>query len=152
LSSVQVRNFTSATSSGRTQCTRLRTSGEPKRVPRGGGTSRGIVPVAKRLQPAPQPFKLGRIDAGADVAGIDQPSVGIVVGEQQRAEPRPPSFGIGPADDDKFLAVEAFDLEPQAAIAGRVGGIGSFRDDALELQLARLLVERQALAAVIVAV
>jgi hypothetical protein len=31
LSSVQVRNLTSATSSGRTQCTRLSTSGEPKR-------------------------------------------------------------------------------------------------------------------------
>ena len=38
LSSVQVRNFTSATSSGRTQCTRLSRSGDPKRLPRGGGT------------------------------------------------------------------------------------------------------------------
>jgi hypothetical protein len=33
LSSVQVRNFTSAISSGRTQCTRLRRSGDPKRLP-----------------------------------------------------------------------------------------------------------------------
>ena len=39
LSPVQVRYFTSATSSGPTQCTRLRTSGEPKRLLRGGGTS-----------------------------------------------------------------------------------------------------------------
>jgi hypothetical protein len=42
----QVRNFTSATSSGRTQCTRLSTKGDPKRLPRGGGTSSGIVSVA----------------------------------------------------------------------------------------------------------
>jgi hypothetical protein len=46
LSSVQVRNFTSATSVGRTQCMRLRTSGDPKRLPRRGGTSSGIVAVA----------------------------------------------------------------------------------------------------------
>jgi hypothetical protein len=41
LSSVQVRNLTSATNSGRTQCTRLSTSGDPKRLVRGGGT-RGV--------------------------------------------------------------------------------------------------------------
>jgi len=58
-------------------------------------------------------------------AGIDQPAVGIVVGEQQRAEIRPPSFRIGPPDDDEFLAVKAFDLEPQAAVAGCVGDIGA---------------------------
>jgi hypothetical protein len=39
LLSVQVRCLTSATSSGRTQCTRLSTSGDPKRLLRGGGTS-----------------------------------------------------------------------------------------------------------------
>src|ERR1700730_11130254 len=38
--------LTSATSSGRTQCTRLRMSGEPKRLVRGGGTSSGISKVA----------------------------------------------------------------------------------------------------------
>jgi hypothetical protein len=44
-SSVQVRNLTSATSSGRTQCTRLSTKGEPNRLVRGGGTSSGISSV-----------------------------------------------------------------------------------------------------------
>jgi hypothetical protein len=58
----------------------------------------------------------------------------------------------GPADHDKFLAVKAFDLEPQAAVAGRVGGIGAFRDDALELQLAGLLMEGRTLSAVVIAV
>jgi uncharacterized protein YbaA (DUF1428 family) len=150
LSSVQVRNFTSATSSGRTQCTRPSTGGDPKRLVRGGGTSSGIVSVAKRLQAAPQPLKLGGVDAGAGAAGIDQPAARIIVGEQQRAEIRPPAFGIGPAHHHKFLAVQASDLEPQAAVAGRVGGIGAFRDNAFKLQLAGLRMERRAPAAVIV--
>ena len=32
----------------------------------------------------------------------------------------------GPADHDKFLAVQAFDLEPQAAVAGPVGRSARF--------------------------
>jgi hypothetical protein len=100
----------------------------------------------------PQPLELGGVDAGAGAAGIDQPSIRIVISEQQRAEIRPPSFGISPADHDKFLAVEAFDLEPDAAIAGRIGRIGAFRNDALEIELAGVLVEGRAPAPVIVAV
>jgi hypothetical protein len=64
---------------------------------------------SKRLQPSTQPFQLRLLDASAGAAGIDQPSVRIVIGEQQRAESRPRAFGIGPADDDKFLAVQAFE-------------------------------------------
>jgi hypothetical protein len=37
--------LTSATSSGRTQCTRLKTSGDSKRLSRGGGTASGILSV-----------------------------------------------------------------------------------------------------------
>jgi hypothetical protein len=142
--------LTSATSSGRTQCTPLSTNGEPKRLVR-GGVERHLG-RGKRLESAPQPFKLGLPDAGAGAAGIDQPSVRIVVGEQQRAEPRSPPLRVGPADHDEFLALEAFDLEPQAAVAGRVCRIGAFRDDALELEFAGLLVEGRALAAVVIAV
>lgn len=40
------RYFTSVTSSGRTQWTRLRVSGDPKRLSRGGGLSSGILGVA----------------------------------------------------------------------------------------------------------
>src|SRR6516165_11313516 len=56
-----MRNFTWATSSGRTQCTGLSTRGEPKRLLRGGRTSSGIL--SERLQAMPQPFDLGRVDA-----------------------------------------------------------------------------------------
>jgi len=48
--------------------------------------------------------------------------------EQRRSEKGVRAFGIGPADHHKFFAVEALDLEPQAAIAGRVGCIGAFGD------------------------
>src|SRR5271169_943981 len=50
----------------------------------------------------------------------------------------------GPADHHESLAVEAFDLEPQAAIAGRVRDIGAFRDDAFERHCAGLLMESRA--------
>lgn len=75
----------------------------------------------ERLQPPPHALELGVIDAGAGAPGIDQPAAGIVIGEQQGAEPGLPLFGIGPADNDKFLSVEAFDLAPQAAIAAWSG-------------------------------
>ena len=42
-SAVHVKYVISATSCGSTQCTRERTSGDPKRVLRGGGTLRGEV-------------------------------------------------------------------------------------------------------------
>jgi protein-S-isoprenylcysteine O-methyltransferase Ste14 len=57
-----------------------------------------------------------------------------VIGEELRAEIRAASFRIGPADHDKFFAMEAFDLAPQAAIAGRVGRTGALRDNALDTQ------------------
>jgi hypothetical protein len=40
------QKLASATSSGRTQCTRLKTSGDPKRLVRGGSTSSDIQSVA----------------------------------------------------------------------------------------------------------
>src|SRR5262245_33165203 len=49
---------------------------------------------------------------GPGSSGINQPTIGRVVREQQRAEPWPRTLRIGPADDDKFLAVrdEAFQV------------------------------------------
>ena len=49
--------------------------------------------------------------------------------------------GVGPADDDKFHAVQAFDLDPQAAVAGGIWRIGAFGDDPLERHGAGLLME-----------
>jgi len=91
-------------------------------------------------------------DAGTGAAGIDQPAARIVIREQQGAEIRPPSFGLGPADHDKLRAVEAFDLAPEAAIAGRIGCIGAFRGDALDMHGAGFLVKGRALRDDVVAV
>jgi hypothetical protein len=41
------------------------------------------------------------------------------------------ALGITPSDDDKFLPVEALDLEPSAPV-WLVSAIGAFRDDALD--------------------
>ena len=92
LSSVQVRNLTSATNSGRTQCTRLSASGDPKRLVRGGGTSSGIVPMESGC--------ILRHNRSSSPCLAGSGAVRIVVGEQQRAEPRPPPFRIGPADHE----------------------------------------------------
>jgi hypothetical protein len=48
------------------------------------------------------------------------------MGEQERTEIWARALRIGPADHDKLLAVQALDLEPQAAVAGRVRRIGPF--------------------------
>jgi hypothetical protein len=107
----QLRNFTSATSSGRTQCTRLSTKGDPKRLLRSGRHLERHLVDGKRLQAAPEAFELFLFDAGAGAAGIDEPPVGIVVGEQQA--PRwTRAFGIGPSNHHEFLAVQAFNLDP----------------------------------------
>jgi hypothetical protein len=75
----------------------LRIRGDPKWLVRGGGTSSGIVSVGKRLQPAPQPFEFRLFDAGAGAAGIDQPSVRIVVRESNApSRGRRPSGSVQP--------------------------------------------------------
>jgi hypothetical protein len=53
-----------------------------------------------------------KISLRADGVGIDQLSGQILIGEEQSAEVTAASFQIGPADHDKFLAMEAFDLAP----------------------------------------
>ena len=59
-------------------------------------------------------------------AGIDEPTVVGAVAKQKRAEMRPRSFRIGPADDNEFLPVEAFRFAPQASISGSIGCIDLF--------------------------
>src|SRR5215212_7987920 len=46
------------------------------------------------------------------------------------------ALGVGPADHDELLTVQAFDLSPEAAVAGLVGAVQPFRDDALDPELA----------------
>src|SRR5207302_4818656 len=80
-------------------------------------------------------------DASAGAAGIDQPAIGIVVAEEQRPEPGPGPFGIGPADHHELLAIEAFHFKPQTAITGGVGRVDPLRDGPFDLQRASMIVE-----------
>ena len=80
-------------------------------------------------------------DAGSGTASVNEPRVGIIIGKQQSPKMGPRSFGIGPADHHELLAVQAFHFQSLAAIAGRVRRVGPLRDDAFQLQPARLLIE-----------
>ena len=62
------------------------------------------------------------------------------------------SFRVGPADDDELGPVEAFGLDPRAAIAGQIGPVDPLRDDALEPVLAGRPAESLAVAVLMIAV
>src|SRR4249919_1266919 len=51
-------------------------------------------------------------EAGADLTRVEQPSAGVVVAEQQRAEPDPRALRVGEAADDELLAALALELQP----------------------------------------
>ena len=120
----------SATSFGSTQWTRERTSGDPNRVVRGGGTFRGDFARLSGSRP-----QIGKDLDGhprSHTARIDQLAVIGVVAEQQRPEMRPRSFRVGPADDDELLTVQRFGFAPEAAVSGGIGSVDRLGDDALE--------------------
>jgi len=58
----------------------------------------------------------------------------------------------GPADHDELLAVQAFDLAPQATVAGRVRSIGALRNNALDRQRTGLLEEGATVPRLVIAV
>ena len=68
------------------------------------------------------------IEAGADLAGIDEP-VGTVHAEQQRAEAAL-LVARRPADDHEFLPLGALDLQPGPGAPAAIGRVGPLRDDA----------------------
>jgi len=76
----------------------------------------------ERLEPMPQPFEFGVRDSRPDPSRIDQFAVRRVVAEQQRAEPMPAALGIGPANRDKFLAVQEKPHEHRHAENRRCSG------------------------------
>ena len=55
-------------------------------------------------------------------------------------------FGVGPAGDDEFAAVEAFRFDPGAAVAWEVGLVEALGDDAFEAVAAGGAAERLAVA------
>jgi len=103
------------------------------------------------LQAMPQPAELRMVNTGPDASRINEPAVRIVIGEQERPEPGPSALGIGPPDDHELLPLFALDLDPHAAIAGRIGCVSAFGDDALQRQFTNLGVELRALSDLVIA-
>jgi hypothetical protein len=60
----------------------------------------------------PQTLQLGDGHTGPDPACIDEFGFWCVIAQQQRPDAMSAALGIAPPDDDKFLPVEAFGLEP----------------------------------------
>ena len=84
--------------------------------------------------------------AGSDAAGVDQPAIVVVIGEQQGAQEGPRPFRVRPADDDEFAAIEAFGFDPGAAVVGEIAAIDALGDDAFEAMSAGGAAERLAVA------
>jgi hypothetical protein len=81
---------------------------------------------------------------------------GIAGDEDDRARSKALRNGreprVGPADHHEFLAVQTFDVAPQAAVAGGVGDIGALADDALERHRGGLLMKFRAAPDLMIAV
>ena len=65
-------------------------------------------------------MELGGVDAAADAPRIDQPSVGIVIGEQHGADVGALAFGIGRADHTKAACRSAAPVFRSRARGGRI--------------------------------
>src|SRR5260370_6350228 len=77
-------------------------------------------------------------EAGADLAGVDELVTGVVVAQQQGAEPGAGPSRVGEAADDEFLAALALELQPVPGPAWAVGRVGALGDDPLPAAGARL--------------
>ena len=97
----------------------------------------------ERLQAVPHAAQGGLVEAGADLAGIDE-AVTVVDPHVQRAEPPARALRLRPAADDELLAEVALDLQPLARASADVAAVGALGDDALQPLLGGRLVERLA--------
>src|SRR5258705_6138351 len=90
---------------------------------RRSGSLEGIEAVLQLGEPR-------AVEPAPDAAGIAQFPGRVVIAEQQGAEAVPAALGVGKADDDELVPVEAFDLQPIGAAAGPVGLVAALRDGA----------------------
>src|SRR6266404_8529207 len=104
------------------------------------------------IEAGPQLGEPRAVEPGSDAAGIAQFPGRVVIAEQQGAEAVPAALGVGKADDDELLAVEAFDLQPIGAAAGPIGLVTPLGDRAFEIVLAGLAVELVAVPLLMIAV
>src|SRR5690349_6953339 len=78
------------------------------------------------------------VEAGADLAGVDQ-FFPAIVADEDRAESLPAVFRRRKTADDELLLVDVLHLQPLSGTpVGFVKGAGLFEDDALESLFLRL--------------
>ncbi|MNQ80682.1 hypothetical protein D3C85_956730 [compost metagenome] len=77
------------------------------------------------------------VEPGADFAGITQLAVIVIMqSQQQRPEGMARAFRLGETDDDEFLSMLAFELDPIAAAPGYIGRPLAFADQPFHVHLA----------------
>ena len=136
---------TSATSSGRSQCT-------PRASAPRGGSENGGVFCSRRASLACSSRERLLREASPDLAGVAQRATRVVAAEQQRAEMPARAGRFGIAADHELLARHALDLEPCARSARAVRRLRALADHALDAELARVREEARAAAAHVVVV
>src|SRR5271167_3023607 len=82
---------------------------------------------------------------------MDQVAVRCVIADEQRPDAMSAPLGITPTDNDKFLPVKAFDLEPRTPV-GLIAAIDALRDDTLQAVLTGQPVELRAMPDLVVVV
>ena len=95
------------------------------------------VVLLDALHPGVQIAQRRAVEAGADLAGVDEVGA-VVVADQQRAERDAAALRRGETADDEFLVADALELEPVAGAAAAVRRIGPLGDDTLVAALAGL--------------
>src|SRR5687768_16369410 len=70
------------------------------------------------------------VEAGADVARVDEPSLAVVDAEQQPAEGVAAAARVGIAGDHELLATSALELDPCGGTARDIGCVGALADEA----------------------
>src|ERR1051326_1089336 len=87
------------------------------------------------LEPVAEVSEGARIEAGADLAGVDEHTV-VMIADEERAKPLARAGRVRETADHEFLLVHALELEPVRRAGVLVGGRRVLGDDALESTLA----------------
>src|SRR5262249_6415353 len=75
------------------------------------------------------------VEAGADLAGVDEAAV-VVDAPEQRTDPDARALRLGVAADHDLLLLETLDLEPVGTARAAIRRIAPLGDDALDAELA----------------
>src|SRR5207249_4013848 len=94
------------------------------------------------IEPGAEVEQQFRIEAGADLACVDEVTV-LEVPDEQRAEADAAPLRISKSSDDQLLAGLALHLQPVGRTAMLVGRIAALGDDAFPALAARTLPRRR---------